>query len=76
LGCGFYSYAEAPKKYNHILGVTGTLRSLHPESIKIIWKNYINKLIKIPSMYGKSKLKFNRNYGEDIFILPDYDSFE
>ena len=25
LQCGYYSYAEAPKKYKKIMGVTGTL---------------------------------------------------
>ena len=32
LKCGDYSYAELPKEYLKILGVTGTLESLHEES--------------------------------------------
>lgn len=55
LSCGFYSYASAPFEYKLILGVTGTLETMHPESVKII-SRYVQKMTEIPSMYGKSNL--------------------
>ena len=54
--CGYYSYAEVPKKenYNAVLGVTGTLESLHEESLKIV-KQYVQLRSAVPSMFGESK---------------------
>ena len=65
LACGHYSYAEAPLKYDLRLGVTGTIESLHKVSRDII-KNYINFLYKTPSMFGSSKLHFDKTGG--LFI--------
>jgi hypothetical protein len=53
-----FSYAEAPNCYKKIMGVTGTLESLHQESRNIMNK-YIHAQSIAPSMYGKSKLKFS-----------------
>lgn len=40
INCGFYSYANAPGLYDCIIGVTGTLDSMHPECVKIIIEKY------------------------------------
>lgn len=48
LKCGYYSYADAPKKYLKILGVTGTLETLHEDSLRII-SQYIQVMSAVPS---------------------------
>ena len=40
LNCGYYSFAEIPKSYNRIIGVTGTLKDLNKELMDIIISDY------------------------------------
>ncbi|MGI9215126.1 MAG: hypothetical protein ACR2HS_05760, partial [Gammaproteobacteria bacterium] len=57
LTTGSLSYAEIPKNYNLILGVTGTLSSLSPFEKSIIEGYGITKQTIIPSIFKKDKLK-------------------
>jgi hypothetical protein len=61
LGCGQYSYAEIPKTYAQILGVTGTLNKdclgkmenqIIEEEYKIRWRTYMM------SIYGPSNVNW------------------
>eukprot|EP00049_Salpingoeca_infusionum_P010428 m.179041 g.179041 ORF g.179041 m.179041 type:complete len:2555 (-) comp14640_c4_seq6:98-7762(-) len=58
--CGSYSYAEIPKHYASILGVTGTLRSLCQEEQALLKDAYnIQCHTLMPSAYNvRSQLKF------------------
>ena len=59
LRCGQFSYAEIPKSYKHILGVTGTLSALGTFEKKIIKDEYnIKKSTVMPSLYGKRDVNF------------------
>lgn len=59
LECGEFSYAEMPKQYAHIFGVTATLTTLN-----VTQKNLLDTILSVqaftylPSVYGESKLKF------------------
>ncbi|CAG9315969.1 unnamed protein product [Blepharisma stoltei] len=44
VGCGNFSYAEIPHKFNYIMGVTGTLETLEPYEKNIIENEYNIKI--------------------------------
>jgi len=75
LNCGNFSYAEIPKSYEAILGVTGTLSSLTKEEKDTIVKDMygIKKTTIAPSIYGDEDLVFEKQ--NHIKILKDKDSF-
>ena len=73
LYCGRFSYAEIPKTYVYILGVTGTLQSLAPSELEIIRQFKINKFSYMPSMYGETDLDFKPQ--SDVFVLSDLDQY-
>ena len=51
--CGNFSFAEIPRDYARILGVTGTLTSLGPFERNIIEDEYKIQLSTVmPSIYG------------------------
>jgi len=56
IGCGNFSFAEIPKDFNIIMGVSGTLRSLTNEEREIIQSYGIQRLAFAPSIYGGSRL--------------------
>ena len=65
---GIYSYAEIPRQYKCIMGVTGTLATLS-QSEKDILKSYgIEKSTFMPSVYGNNQLVFASNTIEDLKI--------
>ena len=68
--CGRFSFAEIPKQYTYILGLTGTL-NLHPTQIQIVENQFksIKTFTKMPSMYGESQLKFDHR--DDLCILSN-----
>ena len=71
--CGRFSFAEIPKQYNYLLGLTGTL-NLHPTQIQIVKNQYkINTFTKMPSMYGESELKFDSR--DDLSMLSNLDEY-
>lgn len=52
VNCGAYSYAEIPKRYSKILGVTGTLGLLAGSQKDMLSEEYkINKTTYMPSVY-------------------------
>ena len=66
------SYAELPKMYEHIFGVTGTLRDLPEIKKEIMKKEYkIMNNYYIPSVYNKSK-----RLNEGIKIVSQADHFK
>jgi Mg-chelatase subunit ChlD len=61
VNCGQFSYAEMPKKYSNVLGVTGTLEALGDYERSIIKDEYkIKKQTIMPSLYGKRDSGFNK----------------
>ncbi|KAL4481675.1 hypothetical protein ABPG74_007764 [Tetrahymena malaccensis] len=72
LNCGNISYALFPFSYQAILGVTGTLKSLNQQMKQCLKKYNIQNMIYIPSMFGDSKLQFNR--GDMVFVENDLEN--
>lgn len=72
--CGSFSYAEIPHNFTHIMGVTGTLRTLSDPEKNVIQNVYkIYKNTYSPSVFGKNDLKFGKN--SDILIENSDDYF-
>ena len=58
---GCFSYANIPKEYEKILGVTGTLEQLGEFEKEVISSEYkIKKSSYTPSVYGDSNLDFRK----------------
>ena len=66
--CGRFSYAEMPKKYKYLLGLTGTFG----ESAFIKQQLNIKNFIDMPSMHGELQLTFNKN--NDFIVANDQDN--
>ncbi|GFV68822.1 secA_DEAD domain-containing protein [Trichonephila clavipes] len=60
--CGKISYAELPKEYPIILGVSGTLTKLYDHEKKAVKSYGINRIASMPSFFGNSKLKENQHF--------------
>lgn len=57
--CGSFSYAEIPRKFHVILGVTGTLKQVSKTQKKIMVEQYdILRESFMPSVFGDNILKF------------------
>lgn len=71
--CGSFSYAEIPLQFEHIMGVTGTLRTLSDPEKRVIESVYkIKKSTFSPSVFGKNNLKFTEKDDIMIEISEDY----
>jgi len=59
--CGMYSYAEIPKEYAYVVGVTGTLETFmaHPAMENIQSSYGISQMTYIPSAFGKNSFNFS-----------------
>lgn len=69
--CGEFSYADIISKFNYILGVTGTLKTLSPYENKILESYNIKHRTYLPSVFGKKKLKLEKDY----IKIADEDSY-
>jgi hypothetical protein len=72
IDCGAYSYAEIPKIYDHLMGVSGTLEALQDAERDILYSAYkVRRLTYTASVYSDatSKLRFNYN-DKDVKIGP------
>jgi hypothetical protein len=68
--CGNFSYAQIPRYYDQILGVTGTLESLGAFEKGVIQSEYgITDKTLTPSIYGDSQLTFREV--SDVHVEPD-----
>ncbi len=68
--CGDYSYAQVPFAFDHIIGVSGTLKILSPSEKKVLNDDYqIKKASYIPSVFGNSNLKFS--FIKDVHVESD-----
>mmetsp|Transcript_25094 Transcript_25094/g.54270 ORF Transcript_25094/g.54270 Transcript_25094/m.54270 type:complete len:3102 (+) Transcript_25094:270-9575(+) len=69
IDCGSYSFAEIPKMYKFVLGVSGTLDTLSPSEQTLLTDVYnIRKRSFTPSVYGQNKLSFSPDNGTDVQI--------
>jgi hypothetical protein len=70
LNCGNFSYAELPKLYTCIIGVSGTIDVLSRTEELILADSYdIKQKVIMPSAYGERKLDYQPV--SDISIMPD-----
>jgi hypothetical protein len=70
--CGRFSYAEIPKLYHSIMGVTGTLSTLSECEKKLLRDDIsVEKLIIMPSIFGKNQLQFSGDSVNDVRIVDD-----
>jgi hypothetical protein len=68
--CGNFSYAEIPRNYKYIMGVSGTLKTLSEPERDVIEKEYqILRKTFSPSVFGKNNLDFVEN--RDLKIEAD-----
>jgi len=70
---GIFSYAEIPKRFDVVMGVSGTLTELLPEEKQILSSYNINKINLCASMYGENQLKFER--AADVTVIPSYEDW-
>lgn len=70
INCGQFSYAEVPSRYDHILGVTGTLETLSPAERGVLSQYGIDKYTYMPSVYGREAniLGFSGDTARDVII--------
>jgi len=69
---GIFSYAQIPKKFDVVMGVSGTLSDLIPEEKKILSVYNIDKVNISASMYGaESRLKFEKEGDVAVYETPD-----
>ena len=74
INCGQFSYAEIPKEYQCILGVTGTLETLCDFEKKVKDETYkITQETFAPSIYGDSRLTFQQV--EDVMVMSDLTNY-
>jgi hypothetical protein len=59
LQCGSFSYAEIPKQYLHVMGVTGTFTTLSAAERDVLAMYGIVNHTLVPSVYGAHQLAFN-----------------
>ena len=69
IDCGSFSYAEIPKQYQCVMGVSGTLKTLSQPERDLLFTEYsISKFTYVPSVYGENKLHFLGNTVEGVRI--------
>ena len=74
LQCGSFSYAEIPKKFHVILGVTGTLRTLSKDEIDIMERTYeIKRHTYMPSLFGVKKLQWKPKLDINLYNTTNYE---
>ncbi|RYE30573.1 MAG: hypothetical protein EOP48_31895, partial [Sphingobacteriales bacterium] len=72
--CGNFSYAEIPKQFSFIMGVTGTLKTLTKPERKVIEETYgIRKNTYSPSVFGANNFTFSSKY--DVHIENEHDYY-
>ena len=69
LRCGAFSYAELPKRYLRVMGVSGTLKTLSKPERDLLSDTYkIKKMSFIPSVYGQNQLEFKSATNKGMII--------
>eukprot|EP01041_Mallomonas_annulata_P002329 gene2329-4529_t len=69
IGCGVFSYAEIPKEYDGLMGVTGTLKTLSTPEKDLLKTSYnTSRHAYIPSVYGKNQMIFAKDSPSDCLI--------
>jgi hypothetical protein len=71
-----FSYAEFPKRYEGILGVSGTLRTLSKQETAILSDEYgLSKFTYLPSAYGREPHLWDPNAAKSIHIIKKVSLF-
>lgn len=67
IDCGIFSYAEIPKQYDVVMGVSGTLKELTTPEKELLSSVYqITEFTFMPSVYGSNQLKFRKDDPTDV----------
>jgi len=67
--CGDFSYAEIPKLYDSVMGVTGTLETLLPPERALLESVYgIRRNTYVPSVYGANVRNFAGDTSEGVQV--------
>ena len=73
---GSFSYAEIPKQYQFVMGVTGTLETLCRPQQRILRDQYgIQRNTYVPSVYGTNQLAFQPDSPNDVKLCADPDDW-
>jgi hypothetical protein len=68
-----FSYAEFPKYYQGILGVSGTLKTLSQQEKGILAHDYkLSKFTFLPSAYGREPILWDPNATSSIIIAKEH----
>ncbi|ETO36876.1 hypothetical protein RFI_00186, partial [Reticulomyxa filosa] len=71
---GNFSYAEVPKNFYRIMGVSGTLETLSAPEQEVVEKEYhVSKHTYMPSLFGDNNLLFAQQ--KDISVVNENDYF-
>jgi hypothetical protein len=77
IDCGGFSYAEMPRRYKCVMGVTGTLETLSKPELSLLRDVYnIRKFSYTPSVYGANQLQFSGDSASDVMIESDKGYFK
>ena len=69
INSGIFSYAEVPRMYDAMAGVTGTLSTLTPSESKLLEEEFgFTKYTYMPSQYGEQNFDFKENSQEYVII--------
>jgi len=70
--CGYFSYAEIPKKFSHIMGVSGTLSFLSNIEKETIAAEYkILRYIRMPSVFGDKSTRLSYQIDSNHIIIAN-----
>jgi len=73
INCGSFSYADIPKKFQYIMGVTGTLKTLSMPQRRVVHDLYqVRKVTYSPSVFGANNLEFREEADVRIENSSDY----
>jgi hypothetical protein len=76
IDCGAYSYAEIPKIYDHLMGVSGTLEALQDAERDILYSAYkVQRLTYTASVYSDPTSKVNFDETTDVEIVSATEHF-
>ncbi|ETO33242.1 hypothetical protein RFI_03863 [Reticulomyxa filosa] len=71
---GNFSYAEVPRNFYCIMGVSGTLKTLSPPEQEVVEEDYhVSKHTYMPSLFSDNNLVFAEK--KDILIVSESDYF-
>lgn len=76
VNCGTFSYAEIPKRYDVLMGVSGTIDCISDTEAKILVEDYhFQKFSFMPSVYPASRLQFSGDTVDGVKLTTAEDFY-